>query len=767
MWKKFGFSGGRGVLAAAWLIAMGFATVVWAQDQMTATRISTSMPDAYFQVDGQWYMGTAQFSWQAGSKHLLSISGVQYSGPAFKTRYRFSGWISSNRPSDPVATPPVDPGVSNQLVVTADPGVTWYLANLTLQYALSLSFYSCVNIPQSPGRVYVNHVGYDCDADVWFLPGAPVLLEAVPIDGRIFAGWQQGADLPVIYSFTLNAPTIVYPKFVLARAIVLSTAPDGLELIADRAVAPSPTTLEWGWTTTHTVGAVSPQRDKHGVLWLFRSWSDGGDLTHSYQVDSLGTPASLTAQFARAVGVTVATDPPGLAVLVDGASLKAPVSFEWLPGSIHTVAVVSLQTDAGNAPWALRAWSNGGTPSQTFQVSAAQTDAGVHMTAIFDPWSGITVDTAPSGLPLTVDGCACRTPCTVERVPGASVKITAPASVPGPDGVRYDFGVWDGASDGVVEAAAGAQKVTARYNTLYRLAWSSRPANAGTWQFVPVASDGFFLAGTSVSASFTPAAGWQFQNWELDLSGPANPATIVMTAPHSIRAVAAPLPPAPPPPAVLNAATGTAAVSPGSIATLFGTNLADATAAAALGPNSGPLPQVLGGVTLVCSGRLLPLLYVSPQQINFVMASGLDPGSQKLEVHRQSGPILTVGFTVDHVAPGLFAVVHADGTPVTAASPAGSGEWLIVLGTGFGTYQSPLPDGFPAPDDPPDPLVESLQVLLGGQPVTPDFVGAAAGLIGIAEARFRLPAGFGAGNSVDLAVTIGDATSNTLSVPVN
>ena len=744
--------------AAAWLIAMGLATSLPAQDQITATRISTNLPDAYFQVDGQWYMGTAQFSWPTGSRHLLTVTGGQYSSPASKTRYLFSGWTSSSGPVDPP---------SNQVIISADPGVTWYLANLTIEYALTVSFYPCLNVPQSPGTVYVNHTAYECDADVWFGPGSAVSLEAVPSDGRIFAGWQQGAGLPVIYSFTLNAPMIVYPKFVPARAVVLNSSPDGMQLLADRAQVMAPTTLEWGWATAHTVGVVSPQRDKHGVLWLFQSWSDGGALTHSYQVDSVETPASLTARFARAVGATVLTDPPGLTVLVDGSSLTAPVNMEWLPGSIHTIAAVTTQTDAGNAPWTLRAWSNGGAPSQTIQVTEGHAEGGIRLTAIYDPLSGITVDSAPSGLPLTVDGCACRTPCTVQRVPGSTAKITAPGSVPGPEGVRYDFAAWDGASDGVVQAAAGAQKVTARYNTLYRLAWSSRPTNAGSLQITPFTSDGFFPAGTPVNAGFSPATGWQFQGWELDMHGTANPATLAMTSPHSIRAVAVTLPPTPPPLTVLSAATQTTAISPGSIATLYGTGLADAMAAATSGPGAGPLPQVLGGVTLVASGRLLPLLYVSPQQINFVLSTDIQPGPQKLEVHRQSGPILTLDFAVVRNAPGLFAVVHGDGTAVTAAAPASRDERLEVLGTGFGAFQSPLPDGFPAPDNPPNPLVDSVQLLLGGQPVAPDFAGAAPGLAGAALVRFRLPAGIGPGVSVDLVVTIGDATSNTLSLPVN
>jgi hypothetical protein len=280
----------------------------------------------------------------------------------------------------------------------------------------------------SPGTVYINGAPFDSDADVWLDPGSTVLLEAKPKLGWFFAGWQQGVDLPVIYSFELNAPTFVYPRFVPARAINVSTSPDGLQLLADRAVVNSPATLEWGWTTKHTVGVISPQRDKHGILWVFQSWRDGGAPTHSYQVDSVETPASLTARFARGVGVTVTTDPLGLSVLVDGATLATPASFEWLPGSIHTVAALATQTDTGNAPWIFRAWTNGGTPSQTIQVSEAQADAGIRLRAIYDEVSGITVDSSPSGLPLAVDGSACRTPCTVDRVPGALVKITAPAS---------------------------------------------------------------------------------------------------------------------------------------------------------------------------------------------------------------------------------------------------------------------------------------------------------------------------------------------------
>ena len=54
-------------------------------------------------------------------------------------------------------------------------------------------------------------------------------------------------------------------------------------------------------------------------------------------------------------------------------------------------------------------------------------------------------------------------------------------------------------------------------------------------------------------------------------------------------------------------------IAPGSIATIFGSNLATDTVAA----TSTPLPNQLGGTTVTVDGVRAPLFYVSPTQINF------------------------------------------------------------------------------------------------------------------------------------------------------
>jgi uncharacterized protein (TIGR03437 family) len=442
------------------------------------------------------------------------------------------------------------------------------------------------------------------------------------------------------------------------------------------------------------------------------------------------------------------------------------VNVYWAAGSTHTIAAPASQTDSSGAPWTWHDWSNGGAATQTISITQAQASTGLRMTAEYDAANGINVNSIPPGLPLTVDGSSCITPCSVQKPVGTSITITAPQSVAGPSGVRYDFASWEGAANGVVVATPGLETVTAKYQTLYRLTWSSRPANSGSWQISPSPTDGFFAAGTQVAVTFTPAAGWQFQGWNLDLSGTADPASIVMAAPRNIQAVAAPTAPAPASPVVVNAASQTADVAPGSLATLYGTSLASETGTAPAGPDAGPLPQSLAGVTLVCGGQLLPLLYVSPQQINFFLPSGLSPGPQTVEVHNSSGNVVPVNFQVVPAAPGLFSAAHADGTAITAAAPASPGEMILVYGTGFGGYQQPFPDGFAAPNLPPDPLLGTAQVVVNGESVVPAFSGAAPGMIGVAVTRFALPSDLPPGNW-DLAETISGAGSNTITIPVN
>lgn len=66
-------------------------------------------------------------------------------------------------------------------------------------------------------------------------------------------------------------------------------------------------------------------------------------------------------------------------------------------------------------------------------------------------------------------------------------------------------------------------------------------AGAGTVALDP--SGGLYPAGSSVGLTALPAPGWTFDHWEADLSGSANPASIVMNSNKSVTAVFTELPP--------------------------------------------------------------------------------------------------------------------------------------------------------------------------------------------------------------------------------
>jgi uncharacterized protein (TIGR03437 family) len=726
-----------------------------AAQALVTTQVTTTSPDVSFQVDGQWFAGTTAFTWPAGSKHQLSINSWQWGlNTLLNTRYVFQHWNSSAG---------LLGSSSNQVTITADAGIAWYRADLAVEYAIWLRFFRCDDPPcTSPGTVWVNQIAYLQDADVWAEAGSTITLDVAPNAGYVFTGWTQGGTA-ALTSLVLNAPTTLYPSFALARPVQLRTSPEGLLLLADRALVTTPVTLEWGWSTSHTVSVVSPQSDANGRPWVFHSWSDGGPLSHSYQVQPGVQPVSLVAEFLPRVAAALLSAPLGLTLTVDGQDAATPRNLSWASGETHLVTAPLRQTDAAGTPWVFREWSNGGASVQSITVSDSQIDTGIRLTASYDPRSRILLSSTPSGLALMVDGAPCLTPCEVERSVGSAVQLSAPSSIPTGDGVRLDFSAWEGTRGPTLTAQAGIMRITAHYGTSYRLALSTQPANGGSWRVAPASADGFFPGGTVVALGLDAANGMSFHGWGMDLSGAMNPTSVLMDRPHAVAALLDSLPAPPTPPTVLNSAgeTPLAAVAPGSIASLFGSGLA----AAIESSGGGALRQTLGGVTLRCQGRVLGLLYAAPPQINFQVPGDLAPGEYTLDLLRDSGPALKIAFTVARDAPGLFLAAHADGRPITPDAPAGRGETVILYGTGFGPYLAPPMDGFPVPASPPFNLIDEVSVSFQGQTVSPDFAGAVPGSVGLVMVRMQIPQEVDLALATQVLVKVGGIESNTIQLP--
>ena len=175
--------------------------------------------------------------------------------------------------------------------------------------------------------------------------------------------------------------------------------------------------------------------------------------------------------------------------------------------------------------------------------------------------------------------------------------------------------------------------------------------------------------------------------------------------------------------------------------------------------------------------RLLPLLFVSPDQINAMLPSDLSDGEYILATRNGSLPELEGKFTVVRSAPGVFGetigeqfIVTAqreDGSLASPDRPARRGEKVTLLGTGFGPYQRSMLDGFAVPDNPPNPLRDIVEIVAGGAVVIPEFAGAAPGTAGLSAVRFTVPPDWPAGQAMDLRVRVNGKESNSAILPLD
>lgn len=99
-----------------------------------------------------------------------------------------------------------------------------------------------------------------------------------------------------------------------------------------------------------------------------------------------------------------------------------------------------------------------------------------------------------------------------------------------------------------------------------------------------------------------------------------------------------------------------APVAPESIASVFGTNLASATAVA----GTVPLPTTLSGVTVTVTdsagvARPAPLYFVSAGQVNFQVPAGTATGRARLALRKQDGTTLPGDLLADPIGPAVFS----------------------------------------------------------------------------------------------------------------
>jgi uncharacterized protein (TIGR03437 family) len=226
--------------------------------------------------------------------------------------------------------------------------------------------------------------------------------------------------------------------------------------------------------------------------------------------------------------------------------------------------------------------------------------------------------------------------------------------------------------------------------------------------------------------------------------------------------------------AVTNGASFAAGtITPGEIATLFGTNLTSA-AAINLAPSLPLLTQLLG-VSVKVNGTPAPVFAVDnvngQQQINFQVPWEV---SNQATIQVENNGIVSPSITVPVVAaqPGIFsyssggetfgAILHSNFQLADTNHPAIAGETVLIYCNGLGAVHSPPADGTAANGQ---VTVATPLVSIGGVSAKVTFTGLAPGFVGLNQINAVVPSGVPAGNQ-PVIVTVNKSASPPVLLPV-
>lgn len=177
--------------------------------------------------------------------------------------------------------------------------------------------------------------------------------------------------------------------------------------------------------------------------YIYVVWTDGrGPDFDIYYARNPGFPAAT---------ITVATDPSGLSVTVDGVARNAPVQFNWTIGSLHNISTTSTIPITSTSRHVWTSWSDGGAISHVIVADSDRT-----ITAAFRRQFEGKVAPDPTGLTVLVDNASYTTATAFWWDEGSTHWLEAPSPQPASPDVQY---VWVSWSDGgdrahVVSASA-------------------------------------------------------------------------------------------------------------------------------------------------------------------------------------------------------------------------------------------------------------------------------------------------------------------------
>jgi trimeric autotransporter adhesin len=226
---------------------------------------------------------------------------------------------------------------------------------------------------------------------------------------------------------------------------------------------------------------------------------------------------------------------------------------------------------------------------------------------------------------------------------------------------------------------------------------------------------------------------------------------------------------------VVNDASYTAPVAPGSIAAIFGNFLL----AAPVSDSSFPLSTSLDGLSFQFSGApLAPLFYANFGQVNAQVPWELADQSQATITATNGSQTSTPEpVSIATYAPGIFtligggtgqgAILGANNQLANSTNPAVAGSTVVqIFCTGLGPVTNQPQTGVAAPTEPLSQTTTPPRVMMGGAPAQVQFSGLAPGYVGLYQVNALVPQAATKGNAVPVVISIGGVQSNTVTIAV-
>jgi uncharacterized protein (TIGR03437 family) len=228
-------------------------------------------------------------------------------------------------------------------------------------------------------------------------------------------------------------------------------------------------------------------------------------------------------------------------------------------------------------------------------------------------------------------------------------------------------------------------------------------------------------------------------------------------------------------------------VVPGGYVSIYGSRMADSAL-----QGGAPLQPNLGGTELLLGGQPLPLLYVTPGQVNGLIPQGVPVGTQiQLTVQRDTTGSVPVSAYVTDLQPGIFTTaqngqgqgsIAINGTALVAGpmgpgqQPVSRGQYIQIYATGLGAVvgpsgSTPPADGQPAPTSTLFSTQATATVTIGGVNAPVIFSGLAPGYVALYQVNVQVSSNAPVGSAVPVVLTMTDsngysASSQTVTIAV-